>query len=191
MKRTPPTFAELRQLGERFMDRARSQLFETGNLVPIIHIGDSLDGEPDLTVVVIPEVMGHADQKTRLCELVSAKIAQHGYNHAVSIADTYLLKAKGADESIAIVALRRGGYSTPEIHEMFGLGVLTEQIMVSIQTIDREVNLSQEYTRRPDKSVISFAEVNESGPMSSGQFKFFGEQMSDEEIISRVKGQQS
>jgi hypothetical protein len=173
MTNTPPTLEELRQLGLTWIENARQQLIETRQVIPVIYLGDPVDGTASVLIGIDGNIMNSPAAKQDLVTRVKKEIGEHGYMHVVTVTDSYGMEV-GKEDWLKIELLRRTfNLSLPDIAKA-GFGEVTETVSVFIETVTSALVLQLKYHRGPDGNVESFDPVSElEGGQFSGRFKFF------------------
>lgn len=174
MTRTPPTLDQLREKGHKLLAGARQQLLETNQVLPVVVLGDSFDGMPDMIIAVRGDFDNSA--KNHFADLIKAKIDEHGFSYSVFMSDTWFIELSDSSQFKTVSRLQEQGIGLQQIAAM-GLGTLKEQVTLCIEAVDKEdITMGQSYTRDAQGKPVLFGDVAELPPhRRGGRFKFFGD----------------
>lgn len=64
MQQTPPTKEDLKNMGLDFLEIAKAQLKADHNILPVIKLGDAIDGAPETVIAIVGPAMNDGPAKT-------------------------------------------------------------------------------------------------------------------------------
>ena len=158
MKPVSQTKEDLRSLGRRRVETARTQLLEGARVTPVIELMGASDGSVDVTITFDASVVNSPGAKKELKRKVRGFIDSHGFSRAVCVADSSILDGPEHDADV-VVALTRAGYSLPDIQEIFRVRRPYDQVVVAAQRANEKLVFRLGYHREPDGTVLGFETV--------------------------------
>lgn len=162
-------------VGRKYLELAARQLREHGSVVPFILLTCS-PTEPDELIDIDPRLLASESRKDAMAESLHARIREGGFMAVSSMFEADSLQVKSPEEGQMIRRLKATGLSIPEIHGRYGLGIRTEMVFFSTETISGDgFELLVEYRRVGDTIEVGPVQCRDGVP-TSGRMKFFGEQ---------------
>ena len=174
MTRAPISPEQLKAMGLTLLEFAKGQLKSSGGILPVIVLGDAMDGTHNFIIGLPPEAMNSGNAKEAIAQKAQAEIRKHGFCYAITLFDSFMLTGKDEAESKLILKLKEStGLGLEEIHKM-GYGTLYESAIVCVQSMEQNGIWRMDYRREDDGTVSDISEpIFAADAKMGGRFTFF------------------
>ena len=136
MKRTTPDIESLKEGAYELLADAKKQLVKTGDIIPVIALLDPMDENAKTTLIAVEGPIMNSDEgKERLAADVKQQIRAHGFTAVLFLSDTFTLMLTKQETPKAMYLRETLPLGNTQLARM-GYGKLTEQLTVTIETID-------------------------------------------------------